>query len=162
MSEPSEQSTPASFYASPGEARLFWLPRRQDEAVTVADNYFIRPLIPLLNRDKEFYILAVAQKNARLLRCTEFTSEEISLPKETPTTLREDTQTRKPDHVLDNRVSAGPSVGTGTGVMFGTSTDKEDKDEIIFRKTITLKNGRILIAAEYGLEAFPIRIRRGD
>lgn len=38
--------------------------------------------------------------------------------------------------------------------------DKEDQDEIIFRKTITLKNGRILIAAEYGLEAFPIRVRR--
>lgn len=40
--------------------------------------------------------------------------------------------------------------------------DKEEEFEIIFRKTITLKNGRILIAAEYGLEAFPIRIRRGS
>ena len=41
--------------------------------------------------------------------------------------------------------------------------EKEDKDEeIIFRRTITLKNGRILVAAEYGLEAFPIRIRRGN
>jgi hypothetical protein len=38
--------------------------------------------------------------------------------------------------------------------------DKDEKEEIIFRKTITLKDGRILIAAEYGLEAFPIRIRR--
>jgi hypothetical protein len=38
--------------------------------------------------------------------------------------------------------------------------DKDADCEIIFRKTITLKNGRILIAAEYGLEAFPIRVRR--
>jgi hypothetical protein len=37
--------------------------------------------------------------------------------------------------------------------------DKDTEGEIIFRKTITLKNGRILIAAEYGLEAFPIRVR---
>jgi hypothetical protein len=40
--------------------------------------------------------------------------------------------------------------------------EKDTESEIIFRKTITLKNGRILIAAEYGLEAFPIRIRRGN
>lgn len=37
--------------------------------------------------------------------------------------------------------------------------DEETEGEIIFRKTITLKNGQILIAAEYGLEAFPIRVR---
>lgn len=40
-------------------------------------------------------------------------------------------------------------------------SDKEGNGEIIFRKTITLKNGRILTAAECGLVAFPIRIRSG-
>jgi hypothetical protein len=40
--------------------------------------------------------------------------------------------------------------------------DKDEEYEIIFRKTITLKNGRILIAAQYGIEAFPIKIRRGN
>lgn len=40
--------------------------------------------------------------------------------------------------------------------------DKDEDREVIFRKTITLKNGRILVAAEYGLEAFPIRVRRGN
>ncbi len=130
-----------ALFGCPGEARMFWLPRPHDEAVAVADNYFIRPLIPLLNRDKEFYILAAAQKHARLLKCTEFTSEEIPLPKETPTTLRDDTQTRKPDHVLDNRVSAGPSEGTGTGVMFGTTTDKEDRDEYLMHWFKDLSRG---------------------
>jgi hypothetical protein len=38
--------------------------------------------------------------------------------------------------------------------------EKDAAGEIIFRKTITLKNGRILIAADYGLEAFPIRVKR--
>jgi hypothetical protein len=120
-----------ALFGSPGEARLFWLPRSQDEAVMVADNYFVRPLIPPLNRDKEFYILAVAQKHARLLRCTEFTSEEVRLPRETPTTLLEETDTDQPDHVLDNRASAGPSEGAGTGVMFTTSTDREDRDQYL-------------------------------
>jgi hypothetical protein len=39
-------------------------------------------------------------------------------------------QTEKPDHVLDNRVSAGQSAGS-QGVTFGTSTDREDKDEYL-------------------------------
>jgi len=29
----------------------------------------------------------------------------------------------------------------------------------IFRKTIRLKNGRILCAAQYGLEAFPLLVK---
>lgn len=37
--------------------------------------------------------------------------------------------------------------------------DKDTGSEIIFRKSITLKNGRVLAAAECGIEAFPIRIR---
>jgi hypothetical protein len=120
-----------ALFGSPGEARMFWLPRPEDELVSVGDNYYIRPLIPLLNRDKEFYILAVAQKHARLLKCTEFTSEEVPLPKETPATLLEDTDTDQPDHALDKRASAGPSEGVGTGVMFSTSMDREDRDQYL-------------------------------
>jgi hypothetical protein len=120
-----------ALFGSPGEARMFWLPRPQNEMVTAGDNYYIRPLIPLLNRDKEFYILAVAQKHVRLLRCTEFTSEEVPLPKETPKTLLEDAGTDQPDHMLDNRASAGPSEGVGTGVMFSTSTDREARDQYL-------------------------------
>jgi hypothetical protein len=37
----------------------------------------------------------------------------------------------KPDHVLDNRASPGPGAGSSKGVMFSTSTDKEDKDEYL-------------------------------
>jgi hypothetical protein len=120
---------------------MFWLPRPQDELVSVGDNYYIRPLIPLLDRDKEFYTLAVAQKRARLLKCTEVTSEEAPLPKETPTTLLQDTDTDQPDHVLDNRSSAGPSEGVGTGVMFSTSTDREDRDQYLARWFKDLSTG---------------------
>jgi hypothetical protein len=37
-------------------------------------------------------------------------------------------QTRKPDHTLDNHVSGGASMGAGS-VVFGTSSDRDDKDE---------------------------------
>jgi hypothetical protein len=37
--------------------------------------------------------------------------------------------------------------------------DDDTEGEVIFRKSITLKNGRVLTAAECGIQAFPIRVR---
>src|SRR5450755_4230859 len=39
--------------------------------------------------------------------------------------------TAQPDHTLENRSSAGPSVGGSKGVLFGTGTGKEDRDEYL-------------------------------
>jgi hypothetical protein len=95
------------------------------------DGHFdIRTLLQIENAHKRFYILALSQNRTRMLRCTESSSEEVAIPG-APTSLAEDRDTKPPDHVLDNRVSAGPSVGTGTGVMFGTSSDRDDKDEYL-------------------------------
>ncbi len=38
--------------------------------------------------------------------------------------------------------------------------EDEDEYEYIFRKTIRLRNGRVLHASQYGLEAFRIRVKR--
>lgn len=35
-----------------------------------------------------------------------------------------------------------------------------DDTEIVFTKTIRLRNGKVLHAAQYGLKAFRIRVRR--
>jgi hypothetical protein len=53
-----------------------------------------------------------------------------------------------PDHVLDNRASAGPSVGAMKGVMFGTSTDSDRHDEYLahFFKEIDHKLHKILVS----------------
>ena len=36
-----------------------------------------------------------------------------------------------PDHVMDNRSAAGPSTGGMQGVMFGTNTDRERRQEYL-------------------------------
>lgn len=33
---------------------------------------------------------------------------------------------------------------------------------VIYRKSIRTKSGKVLIAAHYGLKAFPIRVQRGS
>lgn len=37
--------------------------------------------------------------------------------------------------------------------------DRRGEPRVIYRKTIRLKNGKVLYAWQYGLKAFPIRIR---
>jgi len=99
------------------------------EAVVVGDHFEIRPILKELNAGKVFYILALARKDIRLLRCTDHSSEVVELPEVTPTSLADWAQTRQPDHNLNNSAAVGPSSGSSKGVMFQTATDRQDKDE---------------------------------
>jgi hypothetical protein len=50
--------------------RFFCLPVAFTELITVADYFHVKPLLPLLSGDKRFYILALSQKELRLLEGT--------------------------------------------------------------------------------------------
>lgn len=99
------------------------------EVVSVGDEFQLRSLLPLLNRKAEFYILALSQNHPRILHCTESDSGEVAFPPDVPKDYLQSRETRQPDHVLDNRSSAGPSVGSMKGVLSGSSSDADNKDE---------------------------------
>lgn len=96
--------------------------------VRVDDHFDLRTVLAVAQSDIAFYLLALSMNRTRILKCDRATSEELPFPAGMPNSLADFKQTRKPDHVLDNRASGGPSIGGGT-VMFGTSSDREDKDE---------------------------------
>lgn len=116
-------------FRSPDVFTSIWLQKPVGEGVLIGDHLYVRDIIPQLTGEKRFYILALAQKGVRLLRCTDHSSEEVPLPPGTPHTYDEWFMPAKPDHVADNMASGGPSEGSMKGVMFTTSTDREDKDE---------------------------------
>ncbi|MDQ6759357.1 MAG: hypothetical protein M3Z32_05745 [Acidobacteriota bacterium] len=111
--------------------RAFRVPRELLESVSVSDHFNLVPLLPLLNADQTFYILALSQKHIRLLRCTGHSSEEVAFPASVPKTLWEDKQTDAPDHTQNNMSSGGPSMGSMKGVMSSTNTDREDRGEYL-------------------------------
>src|SRR5438067_2422574 len=76
-----------------------------------------------------FYILALSQKNMRLLRCTLDSSEEVPLNSELVSSFDAYMNTAKPDHNRLNKTSAGVSSGSSKGIMGTFSTEREDKDE---------------------------------
>jgi hypothetical protein len=118
-------------FRSPDEMRTFWLPESLDSTVVVAENVYIRPFLKNIEGEMVFYILALSQKDVRLLRCNEHSSEEVDTKDYFTPNLSDYLAFKKPDHVLENRITAGPGVGAGTGVMFTTGTEAERKDEYL-------------------------------
>jgi hypothetical protein len=128
-SEPTSKGSIA-ILSSPASTRVLRVANTVKPVARIAERFDIRTLLQIENGQKRFYVLALSQNRTRILRCTESTSEELEIPG-APKSLADAMQTKPPDHVLDNRITAGPSVGTGTAVMFGTSTDRDSKDEYL-------------------------------
>lgn len=118
-------------FRSPDIFTSIGLHRPIPERLTIADHFQIRPLLAQLTGERNFYILALAQKDVRLLRANDHSSEEVPLPPETPRSFEEWFDPAKPDHVRDNMASPGPGEGSMKGVMFGTGTEREDKDKYL-------------------------------
>jgi Bacterial archaeo-eukaryotic release factor family 3 len=118
-------------FRSPEVFRYFRLPELPKEFVTIGNRFQIRPLLGLFAHEQRFYLLALSQKHVRLFDCTQQSMEELQLPAKMPRNLEAWLNNRIPDHVLDNRSSAGPGEGSMKGVMFGTNTDREKHDEYL-------------------------------
>ncbi|MGL5872139.1 MAG: hypothetical protein ACRC2R_07180 [Xenococcaceae cyanobacterium] len=84
--------------------QYYRLPIHFEEFVVVGDRFHLKPMLPLLTGDGEFYILALSQKDVRLLQGTRYSVSEIELenvPKSLDAALRYD----EPDNSLQNRIS---------------------------------------------------------
>jgi hypothetical protein len=63
----------------PRQSRLYRLPHRFDESLTVGDRVHIKPLLPLYGGNGHFYLLAVSQNKVRFLKGTRDDFEELEL-----------------------------------------------------------------------------------
>ncbi len=135
---------------SPEIFEHFLTDRTGPEIVEAGEYFNIRSILSIAEKQRLFYILAISQKHVRVLRCTRKESEEVALPSGTPASLNDSKQTSKPDHDLDNRSSGGPSMGSMKGVMFGTTTDKENKDEYMVHFMTEIDKGVHTLLKESG------------
>lgn len=116
-------------FRSPDHYYRMWIPAEMTEQARVGPHFFIRPLLPLIS-DPVFCILALSLHDVRLLRCTLDSSEQVAL-NGVLTSFEDYMNSAKPDHVLENRTSAGPSSGSSKGITGGTGTDAEDRGEYV-------------------------------
>jgi len=124
------QSDGLALFLCAGLFRCFCLPEAFDELIVVADRFHIRPLLPVLRNDRRFYILALSQKEVRLLEGTGQSVREIeleALPKSLDEALQYD--------ALEKQVrfrTGSVSGGTGMAMVSGHGGVADDtKDNLL-------------------------------
>lgn len=119
-----DQEDGLALFIAPGFFRSYRVPIHFDELAVVNNQFMINPLFPLLNGDGRFYVLAVSQRQVRLLRCTHYDYEEVELegvPKSMDDALQLDEasqQGRFHTRVKGTMPTQGESIfrGHGSGV----------------------------------------------
>ena len=71
------QSDGLAIFLSGNSAHIYRLPLSFEELVMVDDHFYIKPLLPLITGDGQFYILALSQNDIRLLNGTRYGVSEV-------------------------------------------------------------------------------------
>ncbi len=125
------QAKAVAVFRSPGIFNVKWLQDQVQTRAVTGPHFYIRPLLPELEKAKQFYILALSQNDVRLLRCNWQRAEEVAIPAGTATSFNVYMDTAKPDHVDTQETSAGPSSGHTKGIVGSTSTIRETKPQFL-------------------------------
>ena len=135
--------------------RHFRLPFAVDEIVSIGDSVHLKPLLPVLNLQGHFFVLALAQDRVQMYRATEHSIEELDLEQwGVPTSLEEalrydDLQKPELQHNpvagAGRRAAGRAQVGEGPqerkGFFHGHGEDGEDQRTRIRRFFNVLDDG---------------------
>lgn len=73
------QSDGLAAFLSRDRFRSYRLPNTFPELTVVSDHFHIKPLLPLLGSEDRFYVLALSQKEVRLIEGTRYGASEVKL-----------------------------------------------------------------------------------
>lgn len=137
-----------ALFLAPGVFKAYQAPFPFSESLTVADYFYLRPLLPLLSYTGTFFVLALSQNHARLLRCTAHDVQEVPLPAGTPRSLAEALQY---DEFAQQPGVYGRVAGQPGAVFFGQGVGSDLEKENLKRYCNEVDKG--VCAALHGTEA---------
>jgi hypothetical protein len=110
-----------AIFMAEGVFESYPLPFSADPLVVVADNFHIKPLLPLVSGDENFYILALSQNEIRLLHCDRMNVTEVEL-ENVPTSLQEALRMDDPERQFQfhtGTAASSGSAGTRPAIFHG-------------------------------------------
>ncbi|MGL4622808.1 baeRF7 domain-containing protein [Chroococcidiopsis sp.] len=128
------QSDGLAIFCSPEVFRYYRLPLHLEELVVVSNHFHIKPLLPLLTSNGQFYILALSQKDVRLLQCTRDRDNQIDLTNVLPS-LAEVLKFEQPERQIQSHLGTpGAASGRrgnrgGATIFHGHGAGDEDEKE---------------------------------
>ena len=117
------QSDGLALYVSPASFNHFRLPISFEELVIVTNRFHLKPIIPAATGDREFFVLAVTQKDVRLIKGSRYAAEEIDL-EAVPSTAAEFFRFDLLEKELQYHTRRHPAAFQGVGG--GTEDPKDD------------------------------------
>jgi len=124
------QSDGLALFLSRDDFRYYRLPLRFGELTVVVGRYHVKPLLPLLTGDGEFYVLALSQNEVRLLRATHHSVGEVEL-RDVQESLADALRHEDPEKQL--QFHTGTSGGRGGRAAVFHGHEAEDTKDAILR-----------------------------
>jgi hypothetical protein len=128
------QSDGLAVFLSPELSQVFRLPYVFDELISIGANFHIKPLLPLLSQNGQFYILALSMNEIRLFLGARDTINKVELG-EIPTTMQDALAMDDPEKHVDFHTGAGSSgrEGKRQAVFHGHGSKQSDEKTNILR-----------------------------
>ena len=118
-------------FLAPGFMRAYRLPLRFAELVTVGQRFHLRPLFSLFSNDGRYYVLALSQKEVRLLEGTRYSIAPVDL-EGVPRSLADALGPEGAQRYLQWHTAGGaPRLGDRAVVFHGSSLADETKSRIL-------------------------------
>lgn len=111
--------------------RIIKVPMRFKDQVVVSNAFEVRPLLEAMQNDREFYIIAMGQENARLFQANKFEVNEIELSGDTPTSFSEAMGYDDPENRLHHQTIS--NVSGDRNPIFHGHTEKDQKTQNLKR-----------------------------
>lgn len=125
------QSDGLALYFTTEKCWKYRVPIDLEEIVTIGQEFHVRPLIKLAQNDGSYYVLAVSQKQVRLLVGTQTTLDEVDveyLPSDLRSALNIDEYVSALQFQSTSRASRGEAVHHGHG---GSGMEVQKSDELL-------------------------------
>lgn len=158
------QQDSLALFLAPDVFQVYCLPLACPELVVVTQRFHIKPLLPLLSDDGQFFVLALSQNQVRLLQCTRYSVMEVELPN-VPQSLAEALKYTDFEKQLQFHTGTPSGTGRRAAIFHGHGVGVDDAKERIveyFRQidrgvSEVLRNGQaplVLAGVEYLLPLY--------
>ncbi|WP_424493535.1 hypothetical protein [Salinimicrobium sp. GXAS 041] len=132
------QSDGLAIFLSEGFFEHFTLPVNFEAYIYVSDHFYIKPLVPMLNRDQRFYLLSLQLEDVKLYEATQYSIGEVEVEDLVPSQLEDrvgyDYEEKNSKHKTQRNNIGANANGTSTQHGYeAASRDRKNEIERFFR-----------------------------
>jgi hypothetical protein len=125
-----QQSEGLAVFLTNGFFDYYKSPVRFEEFYLISQSFYVKPLIPMADKMKKFYLLKLSKHELNLFEATEFTIDPVDIHEIAPTTIREVTKFYDFEAELQGQGTA--QVGTATAAHHRTDEQNPEKEHLLF------------------------------